>query len=208
MNSPRTEELLKSQLSSKHTSSDFYPRDPTLINCLSYTYHPHSNECGPRSLFVLSVMAVHPNPSEYILWPYMHHNLAQICQWWTTKTIISSSFNKSPFFPAPGFLPNDSMSSHKDSFPNNLAPIYPAPLGDPMPAQPAQQALQTSIKHDHHPNVSSPLQYSTPTSTILSMDAPKSLISPGQPTNSYQSPNYYETHHNRNKKIKEQLLHG
>jgi hypothetical protein len=48
VNNPSSELLIKSLLS--NTSHEFYPPSATWINCTNYTYHPHSNECGPRKL--------------------------------------------------------------------------------------------------------------------------------------------------------------
>jgi hypothetical protein len=48
MNSPQTEELLKSQFSSKHTSSDFYPNDTTVKDQANVVISPEDiNSCDP-----------------------------------------------------------------------------------------------------------------------------------------------------------------
>jgi hypothetical protein len=66
--------------------SKHLPTNSTWINCHGYTYHPHSNECGPCTLLALVIMSLHPNPSSNILLPFMHPNLAKICRWWAAST--------------------------------------------------------------------------------------------------------------------------
>lgn len=97
LNLAQTEESVKSYLSTHNTSMQFNPTTSKWINCVNYTYHPHSNECGPRSLLALSIMATHPQPSESILIPFMHPNLALICRWWVAKSLISTEFDITPF---------------------------------------------------------------------------------------------------------------
>jgi len=58
------------------------------IKCSSFTYHPHSNECGPPCVLALRVMATHPHPSSHILFPYMHKNIAQIPWWWVANNLF------------------------------------------------------------------------------------------------------------------------
>jgi hypothetical protein len=69
--------------------AEFYPPNSIWINCKSITYRPHSNECGPRVLLALTIMSLHPNPSENMLLPYMHNNIAQICRTWITSSILN-----------------------------------------------------------------------------------------------------------------------
>ena len=47
MNSSSTAEYIESKYSTAFTSPAFQPDASILINCVSFTYHPHSNECGP-----------------------------------------------------------------------------------------------------------------------------------------------------------------
>jgi hypothetical protein len=63
------------------------------IHCKSVTFQPHSNECGPRTLFALAVMALHPNPSEDILIPFMSPNLAQILRTWVGASLLLGKVN-------------------------------------------------------------------------------------------------------------------
>ncbi len=92
MNNATTELDIKTLLS-QHTSPDFYPASATWIKCHSYTYKPHSNECGPRSLLAATVLSLHPNPSPDILLPVMHHNLAQILRTWLGVQIVQDEFD-------------------------------------------------------------------------------------------------------------------
>jgi len=66
LNQASTERELKNLISAK-TSSTFYPPSTEWIKCINYTYQPHSNECGPRSLLAATILALHPNPSATIL---------------------------------------------------------------------------------------------------------------------------------------------
>lgn len=161
MNSSQTEDFLKSNLSPKHTSRNFYPDDTIWVHCLSHTYHPHSNECGPRSLLALSIMALHPIPSKNILLPYMHHNIAQICQWWVAKTIIASSFDRSPFLPTPECPTNTTVSRHQDSFPSDIAPIHLMPPIDHILQAPLQLEQQIHVNRSVHPNNLSSIPFTT-----------------------------------------------
>jgi hypothetical protein len=87
MNNTPTEGLIKEQLQS-FTNNEFYPPDATWVRCHNTTYHPHSNECGPRTLFALTIMGLHPNPNENMLLPYMSGNLAQLSRYWVAATIV------------------------------------------------------------------------------------------------------------------------
>jgi hypothetical protein len=63
------------------------------IHCKSVTFQPHSNECGPQTLFALAVMALHHNPSEDILIPFMSPNLAQILRTWVGASLLLGKVN-------------------------------------------------------------------------------------------------------------------
>ena len=78
MNSSNTTHLIQQHISPLKLSKEFYPSNAMWHNCPSYTYLPHSNECGPRTLLALSVFALHPNPSQNMLLPYMNSNITQI----------------------------------------------------------------------------------------------------------------------------------
>jgi hypothetical protein len=89
LNRPTTEQFIRDLLSQ---NADFFPATASWINCINYTYRPHSNECGPRSLLAATILALHPHPSNTILLPAMHPKLAQILRTWlgcqiTTQTI-------------------------------------------------------------------------------------------------------------------------
>ncbi len=88
LNCLATESCIQNMLS-RHTNTSFYPPSARWIRCKNFTYTPHSNECGPRMLLALSIMATHPAPTEFILLPYMHSNIAQIARLWVAKTIIT-----------------------------------------------------------------------------------------------------------------------
>jgi len=92
MNSPNTAQMIWHHLSPIKTSAEIHPSNVTWHNYCSYTYLPHSNECGPCTLLALSVFALHPNPSQYMLIPYMNNNIAQISRWWVARCIISLVF--------------------------------------------------------------------------------------------------------------------
>ncbi len=87
LNCPSSELLIKGLLS--NTSEEFYPPSALWINCTNYTYRPHSNECGPRTLLALTIMLLHPDPTSSILLPFMHHNIANIARTWVASTLVS-----------------------------------------------------------------------------------------------------------------------
>ena len=88
MNHLPTEHALKNLLAS-YTDPEFYPNNTKWVSCHSTLYTPHSNECGPRTLFALLVMGLHPAPNDTILLPFMSSNLAQILRTWIASAIIS-----------------------------------------------------------------------------------------------------------------------
>jgi hypothetical protein len=92
LNNTRTEQSIKTLLS-LHTSPTFYPSTSKWIVCRNYTYSPHSNECGPRSLVAATILALHPNPSNYILLPCMHDYLAQIARTWVAMSLLTNNIN-------------------------------------------------------------------------------------------------------------------
>jgi len=125
LNSANSEEIIQQLYSHENTSSSFHPIGSQWKNIISYTYHPHSNECGPRSLLAAFVTALHPNPSKYILLPFLHANIAQISRWWVANTIISNSL----FLP---LMRNESINNSieypttsllKESFPSHIATL-------------------------------------------------------------------------------------
>lgn len=92
LNSLNTYDLIWSLISTSNTSELFHPSDAVWIKVHAFTYVPHSNECGPRTLLALLTIATHPTPNENILLPFMHSNLAQTCRWWLHFIITSSFF--------------------------------------------------------------------------------------------------------------------
>jgi len=108
---------LKGIYSSSFTSHEFHLADSIWLNCVTFTYHPHSNECGPRSLVAATIMAVHPNPSIEMIIPFMHPNISQISRWWVAKSILVSTVNINPILAllhSQSFC-NDTMSLHKEA---------------------------------------------------------------------------------------------
>jgi hypothetical protein len=59
------------------------------MQCRSITYQPHSNECGPRTLFALTALALHPDSTPNLLLSFMHPNFAQILRTWVAATIVT-----------------------------------------------------------------------------------------------------------------------
>ena len=88
LNHAATELELKTLLKTFSPPS-FYPDNALWIHCKSVTFSPHSNECGPRTLFALAAMALHPEPSSDILLPFMHPNLAQILRTWRGAALLT-----------------------------------------------------------------------------------------------------------------------
>ena len=125
MNSPHYEEVIWHLYSPINTSPLFHPNNSEWVNVTSFTYHPHANECGPRSLLAAAMMALHPNPSQHMLPPFMHHNLAQTSRWWVAKTIITESLDPFPLMCDVSITsPLISTSSlHRESKPSNIAPL-------------------------------------------------------------------------------------
>jgi hypothetical protein len=73
------------------TSNQFYPDNAVWIQCRSIAYQPHSNECGPRALLSLTLIGIHPTPSQDVLLPFMSPNLAQILRIWITVSLLTGS---------------------------------------------------------------------------------------------------------------------
>jgi len=71
MNSANSAESIRLKYFSK-TPKSFCPIDTEWINYNSYTYVPHSNECGPLAILTLTIMSLHPYPSRKILPPIMN----------------------------------------------------------------------------------------------------------------------------------------
>lgn len=95
MNNPNTEADIKELIQHK-TSPEFCPQNAIWITCRSTYYFPHSNECGPRTLLALHVMASHPHPHKDMLVPLMHPNIAQITRTWLTHSMITGIIHDTP----------------------------------------------------------------------------------------------------------------
>lgn len=90
LNNSSTEAEVRQLLSSSNTNSSFFPPQARWISCRNYTYIPHSNECGPRSLIAATIMALHQEPDELILLPTMHPNLAQIARTFVAHSLLTN----------------------------------------------------------------------------------------------------------------------
>jgi hypothetical protein len=112
LNSITTEANIKELLSTK-TSSAFYPPSTKWIKCKNFTYRPHSNECGPRSLLAATILALHPAPSQDILMPLMHNNLAQIARTWVGSQLLQATFDEATI--TQFLLPNKLHWPHQTS---------------------------------------------------------------------------------------------
>jgi hypothetical protein len=195
LNNTATEVFLKETLSK--TSTDFFPPDAQWIHCHSYTYQPHSNECGPRTLLALTIMMLHPNPDQYILLPFMHHNLANLTRTWVASTIITGL----PLIPlltstTQNVIPNSNIAISKPSY---IVPWHENPAMEPnsfclqLASQPTpldiDYTLEISTINPHlqsttlqeipfHP----PLELNTPLSINTSIGSISSALTSSTPT--------------------------
>jgi hypothetical protein len=175
MNNSRTERDIKLLLSTQNTSEAFYPPSTKWIVCRNYTYIPHSNECGPRSLVAATILALHPNPSNYSLLPSMHSNLAQISRTWVAVSLLnnaichpavillcapsSSHFLRSTRLPSTPFhlipwpalhqRPAISPVSPKQEEPNLHTKILQLYIRKPTTGNPSDISSKTQSKKDH-----------------------------------------------------------
>jgi hypothetical protein len=94
MNSKQSENIVKQIFA--NSDPRFYPSTSVWITCNNYTFLPHSNECGIRTLLALIFQALQPNPHPNILLPYMHSNLAQIGRTWVAASLIHSHIPTDP----------------------------------------------------------------------------------------------------------------
>jgi hypothetical protein len=70
------------------------------------------------------MMAIHTHPSEKILLPMMHPNIAQIGRWWVASTIIGQTFIDTPFLSLMNDLSYEQVYSlHMEARPSNIAPL-------------------------------------------------------------------------------------
>ncbi len=90
MNNSNTEQEIKNLITTQ-TNSDFCPPNAKWISCKNTYYLPHSNECGPRTLLALHILATDPDPNENILIHLMHPNLAQIARTWIAISLLTGT---------------------------------------------------------------------------------------------------------------------
>jgi hypothetical protein len=108
MNNPSTECLIRQTLSTSNTM--FYPPTAQWITCHNSTYYPHLNECRARTLLALSIQALHPDPHQDIVLPYMHENLAQIGRTWIGTSLLLNS--DIPIKPLQGLMGSSYQSTY------------------------------------------------------------------------------------------------
>lgn len=87
MNQRNTEDNIR-QIIYTQTDHIFCPPDAEWIHCRSTYYIPHSNECGPRALLAMQIMAFHPHPHANMLLPAMDSNIAQIARTWIASSLV------------------------------------------------------------------------------------------------------------------------
>jgi len=114
LNQRNVEENIRQQLQS---IPGFIPPSAKWVSCLNYTYTPHSNECGPRTILALAVIMSHPYPTQDILLPYMNPNLAMQARAWMSHLLLQGT---SPLLPHQGASPPPIVDRSTRSLPNNL----------------------------------------------------------------------------------------
>lgn len=171
LNCAHTAEKVKKYFSPHHASITFYPPGSRWINCTSYMYQPHSNECGPRTMRALAVMALHPSPDKHILLPFVHPNLAQISRWWVAKTIESSDIDFSPMTKSYPTQSSKNLSLKRESIHYAVASLRPN--NDTLdngthPFSKPSNHLSSDDNPDSEMNPSTMTQISTTTNTVTS----------------------------------------
>jgi hypothetical protein len=156
MNNKNTEDTVRDYFSLANTSQEFAPSSASWLKCHSFTYLPHPNECGPRSLLAASVIATHPTPNDSILLPYMNPNVAQISRWWVVKSILNQKFelnDLSCLFHHVSHFTNHSWN--QPAIPFNLAPLRKQHTDSPP-----KSFSRTTISTSHQKQ--SPMEHRTP----------------------------------------------
>jgi hypothetical protein len=146
LNHEETERSIKQLLGSYNRR--FFPIDATWTKCESITYRPHSNECGPRTLMALTIMAIHPNPSSGILLPYMDSNLAQITRTWIASALLTGQVA----IPSQHLQPATDLSSSR-SIPCYLIPwstVSPTNLSHSNPPHDANSSNKSKVRQDRN----------------------------------------------------------
>jgi hypothetical protein len=123
LNSDATYNSVRDTLSHRNTAILFHQTDAIWVNCPSTTYQPHSNECGPRTILALIVMALLLHPHKNMLSPLMRHNSAQIAQWWTAHIVANASFDRTPLEPLLNTSQSCSPPRTAASHPSDLATL-------------------------------------------------------------------------------------
>ena len=95
MNHPSTEKTVQHVLEST-TSTQFYPPGSEWKNCKTQNISPHSNECGPRTILALAVLASSQTPSDTSLHKYMHGNLAHCSRVWMAMLLLQGQVQLLP----------------------------------------------------------------------------------------------------------------
>jgi hypothetical protein len=150
LNHSDTERNIK-QLLVTYADRQFYPTNSVWVSCTSTTYRPQSNECGPRALFTLMVLGLHPDPSAQMLLPFMTNNLVQILRTWVASTILQGSAIIPPFPPSTTRI---SSSPSNTSIPAYLFPWNNSSTSTPSSPntliQPTQLAKRQKWKPKSH----------------------------------------------------------
>jgi len=151
-------------------SKEFYPSNAIWHNFPSYTYLPHSNEYGPHTLMALSVFALHPDPSQNMLLPYVNSNLAQISRWWVARSLINQEFPLNIFnrdvTPSQFTYP---PLWNQNSDPANLAMLINTQIAN-ISTQDSSPPLSTTLSnyknYNDYPNIQSRTVDQTPDTPI------------------------------------------
>jgi len=155
LNSPTTEQIVRQRIA---TIPGLMPPSSQWIRCHNYTYHPHSNECGPRPILSLAVIMSHPHPHGTMLQQNMNGNLAMQARTWMSHLLVAGH---SPLLaaaaPCPPLLTGAS-TSHPSDFLQWTAP----------------HAAETTSAH-HSPSMSRPSlasRFSTQTNSPIEHPPP------------------------------------
>ena len=119
LNNVQLEQTLKNYIF-RNTDQHLCPPTSQWVSCTTPNYHPHHNECGPRTILALAVMMSHPAPHQNMLHPYMTSNLAQYSRIWMGLLLTSGVASLLPPEPV-----NTSPSLHAtviQATPFNLLP--------------------------------------------------------------------------------------
>lgn len=195
MNQSNTEEDIKT-LIFHHTDKDFCPPDAQWVHCLSTFYINHSNECGPRTLLALHVMAFHPFPHQNMLLPLMDDNIAQISRTWIAASLLLGRplhESLAPTFLKSSFLDTRS-SSTLQSDPYDIIPWdaridnVRAPQFVSLPSKDGNVIEGSLFPHAHIPPCSSTTGVNQSTQHVLLLETHS--LECEKTDRSYSSPNH------------------